>query len=198
MTDMLQTAGTVDGQAAGPRLTEEAVAWMLEKRAISLETLVSLGVGSSTAFFGDAGKSLPAIYFKYGEHWKARSYPDKHFTASKGFRQQFWNIERVLASSATEVFIVEGELDVCALVEAGVPADRALSVPSGAKQQPSDDPLTARGYAYVQDALSKGLNRAKKIIWCGDTDEPGLALRADMVALFGAARFHFVEWPQHH
>ena len=83
MTDMLQTAGTVDGQAAGPRLTEEAVAWMLEKRAISLETLVSLGVGSSTAFFGDAGKSLPAIYFKYGEHWKARSFPDKHFTASK-------------------------------------------------------------------------------------------------------------------
>jgi twinkle protein len=30
----------------------------------------------------------------------------------------------------------------------------------------------------------------------GDSDAPGLALRADMVRLLGAARFHFVEWPE--
>lgn len=189
------TAGIADTQAASPRITEEAIAWMQEKRGISRETLASLGVGSSTALFPNVGERLPAIYFKYGEHWKARSFPDKNFVTSKGFIGQFWNLESVLHYNSQEVFIVEGELDALSLVEAGVPLDRVLSIPNGAKQEPSADPHSQRGYVYVLDALSKGLNRAKKIVWCGDTDSPGLALRTDMVALFGAAKFYFVEWP---
>jgi twinkle protein len=51
----------------------------------------------------------------------------------------------VLAANPSEVFIVEGELDACALVEAGVPPDRVLSVPNGAKQKPADEPVEQRG-----------------------------------------------------
>jgi twinkle protein len=60
----------------------------------------------------------------------------------------------------------------------------------------ADDPQELRGYGYVDEALSAGLNRTKRFVWCGDGDGPGRSLRADMVKLLGAARFHHVEWPE--
>jgi twinkle protein len=71
-----------------------------------------------------------------------------------------------------------------------------LSVPGGAKEAPADDPKGQRGYAYVDDALKARLSHVKKFVWCGDADGPGLALRDDMTRLLGAARFHFVNWPE--
>lgn len=190
------TAGTADGQAVSlPKISADAVEWA-KSRTISAETLALLGVGSGTAFFPDAGKKLPAIYFKYPDGWKARAYPEKHFVASKGFKLSFWNIERVLKASPEEVYIVEGELDACALVEAGIPVDRVLSVPNGAKERPADNPAEQRGYDYVREALKQGLNKVKRFVWCGDADGPGRLLRDDMVRLLGAARFWFVEWPE--
>ena len=44
--------------------------------------------------------------------------------------------------------------------------------------------------------MEKGLSRAKRFVWCGDSDSAGYTLRADMVKLLGAARFWFVEWPE--
>lgn len=139
---------------------------------------------------------MPALGFRYAEGWKARSYPDKHFVAGKGFRLSFWNLEQVLEKKSEQVFIVEGEMDALALVEAGVPASQVLSVPNGAKERPADQPAEQRGYDYVRDALKAGLNKVKKFIWCGDADGSGHALRADMVRLLGAARFWFVDWPE--
>lgn len=196
MNAHFSNAGIAAGTAASSRtIAPEAVAWAQE-RGISEQTLAQLGVASGTVFFPDAEQKLPAVFFPYPTGWKARAYPDKHFVSSKGFQIAFWNLEPVLAANAKEVFITEGEMDACALVEAGVPSDRVLSVPNGAKERPAESPAEQRGYAYVQDALKAGLNRAKKIIWCGDSDGSGLALREDMVRLFGAARFWFVEWPE--
>jgi len=48
----------------------------------------------------------------------------------------------------------------------------------------------------VLEALEAGLGRAKRFVWCGDDDAPGLALRGDMARLIGAARFNFVTWPE--
>jgi twinkle protein len=81
-------------------------------------------------------------------------------------------------------------------VEAGIPPDRVLSVPNGAKQRPADEPVEQRGYDYVKEALRAGLSRVKRFVWCGDADDAGHALRADMVRLLGAARFYFVDWPE--
>ena len=190
------TVGTVAGQAASsPRLSTAAVAWAA-KRKISAQTLALLGVASGTGFFPDAGQKLEALFFRYSEGWKARSFPAKHFVAGKGFKLAFWGIDEVLAANPAEVFIVEGEFDRCALVEAGVPPDRVLSVPNGAKERPADDPAEQRGYEYVREALAAGLNRTKKFIWCGDGDSSGHALRSDMARLLGAARFYFVDWPE--
>lgn len=177
------------------RIAPAAVAWAAERK-LSAQTLEMLGVASGTTFFPDLERKSPALFFPYPDGWKARAYPDRGFVSSKGFKLAFWNIERVLAAKPDEVFIVEGEFDACALVEAGVPPSRVLSVPNGAKTKAAEDPKDQRGYAYVEDALRSGLSRAKKFIWCGDADDPGRALRADMVRLLGPARFWFVDWPE--
>jgi twinkle protein len=186
----------IAGIAAGPAplISPGAAAWA-QGRGLSLETLGLLGVASGTAFFPDAGKKLDGLFFKFRDGWKSRSYPDKHFVSGGGFKLSFWNLERVLKSQLNEVYITEGELDACALVEAGVPPDRVLSVPNGAKTKPADNPNEVKGYEYVTDALQAGLKKAKKIIWCGDSDDAGLALRSDMARLFGAAKFWFLDWP---
>lgn len=185
-----QTVGIAAGRQA------VATNWLKGHRGLGAETLARLNVAFGTAFFPDAGQKLDAVFFKYVDGWKARSYPEKHFVAGGGFKLSFWNLEAVLRANPPEVFIVEGELDACALVEAGIPNDRVLSVPNGAKDKPADDPEDQRGYQYVKDALRAGLSKIKKFIWCGDSDGSGHALRADMVRLLGAARFWFVDWPE--
>lgn len=187
------TAGIAVSPAECPRISAAAEEWA-EARGLSVETLAQLGVASGMAFFPDAGKKLEAVFFKYETGWKARSIAEKHFVASKGFKLAFWNLERVLGQE--EVFIVEGELDACALVEAGVPVSRVLSVPNGAKERPADSPQDQRGYDYVREALKAGLSKVKRFVWCGDSDGPGLALRSDMARILGAARFWFVDWPE--
>ncbi len=146
-------------------------------------------------FTPELGRKSEGLFFRYPDGWKSRSIPEKAFVAGKGFKLSFWNIDRVIAAAPARVYIVEGELDALALVEAGVSADAVLSVPNGAKERPADAPETQKGYEYVDEALSAGLNRAKEFVWCGDSDGPGLSLRADMVRLLGAARFQFVNWP---
>lgn len=189
-------AGTAVGTEPSSKISAKAIRWALENRRISAETLALLGVASGTAFFPDASKRSEALFFQYADGWKARALDGKSFVASPGFKLSFWNLERVLRGKLDEVYIVEGELDACALVEAGIPPDRVLSVPNGAKQRPAEDPKEQRGYGYVEDALKAGLNRVKRFVWCGDSDSSGLALRADMVKLLGAAKFWFVNWPE--
>lgn len=196
LTALNTTAGTAAlAGGSSPTISAEAIAWAA-KRGISAETLALLGVGSGTAWFPDASQKLPAIFFKYPEGWKARAFPEKNFVAGKGFKLAFWNIERVIRANPQEVYLVEGEMDACALVEAGIPPDRVLSVPNGAKDKPADDPAEQRGYDYVREALKLGLSRVKKFVWCGDSDGPGRVLREDMVRILGAARFWFVDWPE--
>jgi twinkle protein len=195
LTAQSGTAGTADGPAAS-RETSAPIAWADTERKLSAETLALLGVEPGTVFFPDLSRKSEALFFRYRDGWKARAVPDKSFVAGKGFKLAFWNLDVVLRSKATEVFITEGELDACALVEAGVPPDRVLSVPNGAKERPADDPKDQRGYAYVEDALKAGLSAKKKFVWCGDGDGSGHALRSDMVRLLGAARFWFVTWPE--
>jgi twinkle protein len=188
-------AGTAGGAAASPP-ANDVKAWAHRERRLSEATLERLGVASGTTFFPDLGRKSPALFFRYRSGWKARAVPEKSFVSGGGFKLDFFNIEAVLNSDLHEVFIVEGELDAAALVESGVDADRVLSVPNGAKTKAADEPKEQRGYAYVEEALSAGLSRSKRFVWCGDNDPSGHALRADMVRLLGAARFWFVDWPE--
>lgn len=185
-------AGTAVGQMeqAKVKATDE----FLRERGWSRATLAKLDAGFGTAFFPDAKQSLPAVIFHFPKGKKARSIEGKHFCTNKGFELDFWNIERVVAAKPDRIFITEGEPDAVSLVEAGISENQVLSVPNGAKLEAAKDPLEQRGYEYAKRALPK-LSFAKEIVWCGDNDAPGLTLREDMVRIFGAARFRFVDWP---
>lgn len=194
MTASVATAIIADGIPA--RVSPPALKWLKEARGLSRETLEQLNVASGTTYFGDIGKKCPAIFFGYADGWMARAFPEKGFTSGKGFKRSFWNLEQVLRAKSETVFIVEGQLDACALVEAGIPVSQVLSA-HGAKDKPTaGDPKEMAGYAYVEEALDAGLSRVKKFIWCGDGDGAGHILREDMVKLLGAARFCFIEWPE--
>jgi twinkle protein len=189
-------ATIADGTVASLKVKSDAITWFREERGISSETLAQLGVASGTTFFPDLESKRKAVFFAYAEGWKARAWPEKSFVAGGGFKIAFWNLARVLQAKSETVYIVEGECDACAMVEAGIPVESVLSVPNGAKAKPADDPKEARGYSYVTDALEAGLAKVKRFIWCGDADGAGHALREDMVKLLGAARFFFVDWPE--
>ena len=201
--DSSGSATTADGRAASSLTTldAEAAAWAARARGLSRATLDRLGVVSGTVFFPDAERELSAVAFPYSWQgaptgWKARAYPDKHFVSKSGGKYSFWNVDPVLAANPATVYITEGELDACALVEAGVPAEQVLSVPTGARDRKTDEEAKGKpGMAYVEAALKAGLSRASRFVWCGDADTAGRVLRDDMVATLGAARFWFVDWP---
>lgn len=190
------SATIADGMEESSQIKAPTLAWLQEERGLSPATLAQLSVGDGTIYFPDIDKKQHAVFFQYAGGWKARSWPEKSFVAGKGFKLSFWNLDRVLFAEPETVFIVEGELDACALVEAGIPATQVLSVPNGAKARPAEDPKETRGYAYVEEALEAGLSKVKRFVWCGDADDAGHVLREDMVKLLGAARFWFVNWPE--
>ena len=162
--DSFSSAGIVDFPATQV-MTEPVAEWLERERRLSAVTLAKLPVGGGTAFFPDIEKRTIAVYFKYPDGWKARSCEKKTFIQKAGTKAVFWNLEAVLASGAEEVYITEGELDACALVEAGIDAGQVLSVPSGST---SDDEMQ-----YVVDALEAGLKNVKTFVLCMDNDSVG-------------------------
>jgi twinkle protein len=182
--DSCSNVTTADFRDSPQRMSPEGAAWLKDKRGISRQTWEKLHVAAGTVFFPEIKRKSKAVFFKYPDGWKARSIEEKAFTQKQGTTQTFWNLEAVLAGPLDQVYIVEGEMDALAMVEAGIPSDRVLAAPSGS------------ALSYVEDALAAGLGRAKGFVWCGDQDEVGLELRVQMAKLLGAARFSFIEWPE--
>ena len=180
------------------RLDAKTIQWAT-RRKISAETLKKLHAGGEIIQFGD--RQLPAIVFHYldshGEsvNYKARALNEKAFKQRANGQQQFFNQAAVMAGPMDEVYVVEGEMDACALVEAGVPVHSILSVVGGAPAISSDDPANAKRYAYINDALTGGLGKCKRFVICTDNDSPGHHLRADLAQVFGAGKCYWVEGP---
>lgn len=195
MTEQRGTAGTAASPAAS-KLTATAIQYA-ETRGISRGTLERLGAGSGTMFFPKLNRKSEAVFFPYtvnGEvvNWKAVAIPEKAFTSKTGGGLAFFNIDKVIGSQT--VYITEGEWDAASLIESGIPDKQVISVPNGAREQAQGDEI--KGYGYVEEALANGLNKAKRFVFCGDMDGPGLALRQDMARILGVAQFWFVEWPE--
>jgi twinkle protein len=175
-------------------LSDAAIRWAARDRKISQQTLEDLGVESGTK----GGREVLCFPYVRGSeivNTKYRTLAEKTFSMREGGELRFWNLDAVLGGDLDTVWIFEGELDVLAAREVGLRLDRILSVPNGAPRLSSDNPLESDRYAYVVAALAEGLNRAKRFILATDGDGPGLALRHDLVQLFGPARCWFVDWP---
>ena len=147
-------------------------------RGISSKTLKDLHVSEGQEFMPQTGKNENAIQFNYfmGDQLINIKYRDgrKNFKLYKGAEKIFYNINSVVGYN--NCIIVEGEMDVLALHEAGI--KNAISVPNGAT-------LNTNNLDYLDNCIDY-LEDKEKIILAVDSDPAGQALQRELVRRLGA------------
>jgi len=158
-------------------LKSKATEWF-EARGISQKTLTDLRVGEGPEYMPQTGKQENTIQFNYiiGDQLINVKYRDgrKNFKLYKGAEKVFYNINSIVGYDSC--IITEGEMDVLALHEAGI--TNVISVPNGATLHHNNLDYLDNCIDYFEDK--------QKIILAVDTDEPGLALRRELVRRLGA------------
>jgi len=153
------------------------VDWFKE-RGISKQTLNEVGVGEGKEFMPQTGKPENTIQFNYylGGNLTNVKYRDgrKNFKLYKGAEKVFYNIDNTVGHDTC--IIVEGEMDVLALHEAGI--TNAISVPNGAT-------LNSNNLDYLDNCIDYFIDK-EKIIIAVDNDPPGIALQTELVRRLGA------------
>ena len=156
-----------------------------EQRGISKQTLTDLRVGEGQEFMPQTGKTENTIQFNYymGDQLINIKYRDgrKNFKLYKGAEKVFYNINSIVGYEAC--VIVEGEMDVLAMHEAGV--TNVISVPNGAT-------LNSNNLEYLDNCIDY-LEDKTKIILAVDADEPGQALKQEFVRRLGAEVCYLIE-----
>ena len=162
------------------------VAEWFKSRGISTDTLVNLQVGEGLEYMPQTGKKENTIHFTYhvGDQLINIKYRDgrKNFKLYKGAEKVFYNINSIVGYDSC--IITEGEMDVLALHEAGI--KNAISVPNGAT-------LSHNNLDYLDNCIDYFEDKTK-IILAVDTDDPGLALRSELVRRLGAEVCYLVDF----
>ena len=157
---------------------ESKVVDWFKTRGISKQTLDEVGVGEGKEFMPQTGKPENTIQFNYyvGGNLTNVKYRDgrKNFKLYKGAEKVFYNIDNTVGHDMC--IIVEGEMDVLALHEAGM--TNAISVPNGAT-------LNSNNLDYLDNCIDY-FDDKEKIIIAVDNDPPGLALQSELVRRLGA------------
>jgi twinkle protein len=155
----------------------DKVAEWFASRGISRSTLYEVGVTDGEEFMPQTGKVEHAIQFNYfvGDQLVNVKYRDgrKNFKLYKGAEKVFYNINSIVGYEYC--VIVEGEMDVLALHEAGV--TNAVSVPNGAT-------LNTNNLEYLDNTIDYFLDQ-EKIIIAVDSDEAGQALQQELIRRLG-------------
>jgi len=155
----------------------DKVAEWFASRGISRSTLYEVGVTDGDEFMPQTGKLEHTIQFNYfvGDQLVNVKYRDgrKNFKLFKGAEKVFYNINSIVGYEYC--VIVEGEMDVLALHEAGV--TNAVSVPNGAT-------LNTNNLEYLDNTIDYFLDQ-EKIIIAVDSDEAGQALQQELIRRLG-------------
>lgn len=188
--DLSGIASTVDLQAA-PAMHPKHEAW-IEARGISVDLARKLGL---TTVERSGAKWLSVPYVENGKtiNHKYRLTSEKRHMMDPDAPLVLWNSQALdqAVEAAQPWVLCEGEWDAMVAVQLGW---HASSVPNGAPSAESDDPANAKRYEFLWRARDQ-INRATRIILAVDDDPAGKALRADLIALLGADRCSFVEYP---
>jgi len=188
-----QRKGASDKDYVRPEISKylcvkDKVTEWFESRGISQQTLDELKVGQGSEYMPQTGKSENTIQFNYiiGDQLINIKYRDgrKNFKLYKGAEKIFYNINSVIGYDSC--IITEGEMDVLAFHEAGV--KNVISVPNGAT-------LTHNNLDYLDNCIDYFEDKTK-IILAVDTDEPGLALRSELVRRLGAEVCFLVDFKE--
>jgi len=158
-------------------LSEAVVNWF-KSRGISRETLLDVKVTEGKEWMPQTQKEENAIKFNYfaGGELTNIKYRDgrKNFKLVKGAEKVFYNIDSIVGFEYC--VIVEGEMDVLALHEAGI--TNAISVPNGAT-------LGQNNLEYLDNCIDY-FDDKEKIILAVDTDDAGLALQNELIRRLGS------------
>jgi len=156
---------------------DKVASWFAD-RGISKQTLKDLRVTEGLEFMPQTGKEENTIKFNYfiGGELVNIKYRDgrKNFKLYKGAEKIFYNIDSIVGHN--NCVIVEGEMDVLALHEAGV--KNVISVPNGAT-------LNHNNLDYLDNCIDY-FNGIDKVIIAVDSDEPGQALQQEIIRRLGA------------
>lgn len=157
--------------------SSKVVEWFAT-RGISEQTLTELKVTEGKEFMPQTGKTENAIHFNYymGDKLVNIKYRDGHknFKLFKGAEKVFYNIDSTVGFEYC--IIVEGEMDVLALHEAGI--TNAVSVPNGAT-------LHSNNLEYLDNCIDYFEDKTKVII-AVDSDAAGQALQTELVRRLGS------------
>jgi twinkle protein len=149
-----------------------------QTRGISQQTLKDLQISEGPEYMPQTGKTENVIKFNYfmGDQLINVKYRDgrKNFKLYKGAEKVFYNINSIVGYEYC--VIVEGEMDVLALHEAGI--TNAISVPNGAT-------LNSNNLDYLDACIDYFEDKDKIILAC-DSDEAGQALQAELVRRLGS------------
>ena len=157
--------------------TDKTIQWF-KTRGISKQTLDELKVSVGKEYMPQTNNTENTIQFNYyvGGQLTNIKYRDarKNFKLYKGAEKVFYNIDNIVGHD--NCVIVEGEMDVLALHEAGV--TNAVSVPNGAT-------LNTNNLDYLDNCIDYFEDK-KKIIIAVDNDPPGVALQQELIRRLGA------------
>ena len=182
-------SATTAGSQAGPGIHPKHIAW-IGARGISADLAAKLGLVTVER---NGAKWLAVPYVEWGKpvNHKYRLTSEKRHMMDPDAPLVLWNHDCLIEDSDQPLVICEGEWDAMTAIQLGW---RAVSVPNGAPSSEADDPANAKRYEFLWRARDQ-INRVNRIILATDDDAAGRALRADLIALLGADRCSFVEYP---
>jgi twinkle protein len=158
-------------------VVDKTLEWF-NTRGISKNTLDDLKVSTGKEYMPQTGKPENTIQFNYyvGGELTNIKYRDarKNFKLYKGAEKVFYNIDSIVGHK--DCIIVEGEMDVLALHEAGI--SNVISVPNGAT-------LNTNNLDYLDNCIDYFEDK-EKIIIAVDSDAAGQALQAELIRRLGA------------
>ena len=161
-----------------PEFVSDKVIEWFKSRGISSQTLTDLQVSEGPEWMPQTGKTENVIKFNYfmGGELTNVKYRDgrKNFKLYKGAEKVFYNIDSIIGYEYC--VIVEGEMDVLALHEAGI--TNAISVPNGAT-------LNSNNLDYLDSCIDYFEDK-EKIILAVDSDEAGQALQTELIRRLGS------------
>ena len=164
----------------------DKVVEFFKSRGISMQTVNDLKISEGKEWMPQFEKEVPTINFNYyiNEEIINVKYrgPKKAFKLYKGAEKVFYNINSIVGHD--ECVIVEGEMDVCALVESGV--RNVISVPNGAT-------LQRLNLDYLDNCIDYFADKSRIII-AVDMDEAGENLKQEFIRRFGAEVCATVDW----
>tara|TARA_R110000765_G_scaffold13077_1_gene39608 strand:+ start:899 stop:2614 length:1716 start_codon:yes stop_codon:yes gene_type:complete len=164
-------------KSPSPLVVDKTLEWF-NTRGISKDTLDELKVSTGSEYMPQTGKAENTIQFNYyvGGELTNVKYRDgrKNFKLFKGAEKVFYNIDNIVGHDYC--IIVEGEMDVLALHEAGI--TNAVSVPNGAT-------LNSNNLDYLDNCIDY-FDDKDKIIIAVDSDAAGQALQAELIRRLGA------------